>query len=182
MSERPVRVRIMTIFGDTRSGLTIHAGIASRTPAELRAQQGLGTRIIPWDELDSRAGEIVGLVDAVVGEVTLAVQNAPQVPRPSRSESDLEIDTFDELIDDLGEALMRSAMALLETRHKAKKLSRGIGSEATMLAALKLAALSAFTANVGLGDVQDELRMAVGDVMSKMANSIETTLRPPLNS
>ncbi|MCP2001141.1 hypothetical protein [Nitrobacter winogradskyi] len=51
-----------------------------------------------------------------------------------------------------------------------------------MLAALKLAALSAFTANVGLDDLQDELRMAVGDVMSKMAGSLKDGPRPPLNS
>ncbi|GEC17157.1 hypothetical protein NWI01_30490 [Nitrobacter winogradskyi] len=57
-----------------------------------------------------------------------------------------------------------------------------MGSEATMLAALKLAALSAFTANVGLDDLQDELRMAVGDVMSKMAGSLKDGPRPPLNS
>jgi hypothetical protein len=83
LSDRPARVRIMTIFGDDRSGLTIHARIAARTPAEHRVQEGLGTRCIPWDELDSRAGEIVGLVDEVVGEVTLAVRNAPPVPRPA---------------------------------------------------------------------------------------------------
>jgi hypothetical protein len=53
----------MTIFGDDRSGLTINARIAARTPAEHRAQEGLGTRCLPWDELDARAGEIVGLVD-----------------------------------------------------------------------------------------------------------------------
>ncbi|WP_245476871.1 hypothetical protein, partial [Bradyrhizobium sp. Leo170] len=91
LSDRPARVRIMTIFGDDRSGLTINARIAARTPAEHRAQEGLGTRCIPWDELDARAGEIVGLVDEVVGEVTLAVRNAPPVPRPSRSEDDLEL-------------------------------------------------------------------------------------------
>jgi hypothetical protein len=47
LSDRPARVRIMTIFGDDRSGLTINARIAARTPAEHRAQEGLGTRCIP---------------------------------------------------------------------------------------------------------------------------------------
>ncbi|WP_354125356.1 MULTISPECIES: hypothetical protein [unclassified Bradyrhizobium] len=61
----------MTIFGDDRSGFTINARIAARTAAEHRTQEGLGTRWIPWDELDARAGEIVGLVDEVVGEVSL---------------------------------------------------------------------------------------------------------------
>lgn len=179
MSERPARVRIMTIFGDDRSGLTINARIAARSPAENRAQQGLGTRCIPWKELDSRAQEIVGLVDEVVGEVSLAVENAPAPLRPSRSETDLELAMFDALIDDLGESITRAAMAVLD-KHPEAKLARGLGSEATMLAALKLAALSAYTGNVGLNDVQDELRLAVGDVMGKMAG--ESVVRPRLNS
>jgi hypothetical protein len=45
-----------------------------------------------------------------------------------------------------------------------------------------LAALAAFTANVGTHDAQDELRMAIGDVMSKMAGSFESVPRPALNS
>ncbi|WP_354249046.1 hypothetical protein [Bradyrhizobium sp. LA2.1] len=102
LSDRPARERIMTIFGDDRSGLTINARIAARTPTEHRAQEGLGTRCIPWDELDARADEIVGLVDEVVGEVTLAVRNVPPVPRPSRSEDDLELAAFDDLIEELG--------------------------------------------------------------------------------
>jgi hypothetical protein len=182
LSDRPARVRIMTSFGDDRSGLTIHASIAARTPAELHAQHGVGKRTIPWNELDARADEIPGLVDAVVGEVTLAVQSAPQVPRPSRSASTLEIDAFEGLVDELGGTLTRSAMAVLEARHKVEKLSRGVGSEATMLAALKLAALSAYTAHVGLSDIQDELRRTVDDVMSKMAGSLENLPRPALNS
>jgi hypothetical protein len=181
LNDRPARVRIMTIYGDDRSGFTIHANIAARSPAELRAQQGLGTRCIPWDELDARAGEIVGLIDEVVAEVTLAVRNVPSAPRPSRSEGDLELALFDELIDELGGALTHSAMAVLEKR-AAQNVSRDLGSEATMLAALKLAALAAFTANVGTHDAQDELRMAIGDVMSKMAGSFESVPRPALNS
>ncbi|MGX7744008.1 hypothetical protein [Rhodopseudomonas parapalustris] len=179
-SERPARVRIMTIFGDDRSGLTINARIAARSPAENRAQQGLGTRCIPWKELDVRAHEIVGLVDEVVGEVTLAIKNAPVSLRPSRSETDVELTVFDALIDELGETITRAAMAVLD-KHPEAKLARGLGSEATMLAALKLAALSAYTGNVGLNDVQDELRLAVGDVMGKMTDPSEITVRPVLN-
>ncbi|MDX3809055.1 MAG: hypothetical protein QHC89_22060 [Bosea sp. (in: a-proteobacteria)] len=181
LNDRPARVRIMTIYGDDRSGLTIHANIAARSPAELRAQQGLGTRCIPWDELDARAGEIVDLVDEVVGEVTLAVRNVPSAPRPSRSENDLELALFDELIDELGRTLTHSAMAVLEKR-SAQNVSQELGSEATMVAALKLAALAAFTANVGTQDAQDELRMAIGDVMGKAAASRESEPRPALNS
>lgn len=178
LSDRPARVRIMTIFGDDRSGL---ARIAARTPAEHRAQEGLGTRCIPWDELDARAGEIVGLVDETVGEVTLAVRNAPAVPRPSRSEDDLELAAFDGLIDELGRTITQSALSVLE-KHPAKQASRELGSEAAMLAALKFAALAAYTGNVGLNDAQDELRMAMGDVMSKVRASPEFAPRQNLNS
>jgi hypothetical protein len=132
LSDRPARMRIMTIFGDDRSGLTINARIAARTPAEHRAQEGLGTRCIPWDELDARAGEIVGLVDEVAGEVTLAVRNAPPVPRPSRSEDDLELAAFDDLIDEIGQTITQSALSVLE-QHLAKQVSRELGSEAAML-------------------------------------------------
>ncbi|WLB24511.1 hypothetical protein [Bradyrhizobium japonicum] len=177
LSDRPARVRIMTIFGDDRSGLTINARIAARTPAEHRAQEGLGTRCIPWDELDARAGEIVGLVD----EVALAVRNAPPVPRPSRSEDDLELAAFDDLIDELGQTITQSALSVLEAQ-TAKRVSRELGSEAAMLAALKFAALAAYTGNVGLNDDQDELRMAMGEVMSKVRASPELARRPSLNS
>ena len=181
LSDRPARVRIMTIFGDDRSGLTINVRIAARTPAEHRAQEGLGTRCIPWDELDTRAGEIVGLVDEVVGEVTLAIQNAPPVPRPSRSEDDLELAAFDDLIDEIGQAITQSALSVLET-HPAKQVSRELGSEAAMFAALKFAALAAYTGHVGLNDAQDELRTAMGEVMRKMRASPDLARRPNLNS
>lgn len=181
LSDRPPRVRIMTVFGDDRSGLTIHASIRSNTPAELRAQQGLGTRCIPWDELDARAGEIVGLVDAVVGEVPLAVKNAPQTDQPSRSEGDVGMGKFDSLIDQLGRTLTHSAMTVLKENQN-PRMPRDLGSEATMVAALKLAALAAFTANIGANDAQDELRLAIGDVMSKASASPESSGHPPLNS
>lgn len=181
MTDRPARIRIMTIFGDDRSGLTINARISPKSPAEHRAQNGLGTRCIPWDELDARASELVSLVDEVVGEVTLAVKSTPPSPRPSRTQSDHEIEIFDHLIDELCGTLTRAAMATLEA-HESKHLSKDLGSEATMLAALKLAALAAFTANVGISDLQDELRLAVGDVMAKMSNSFESVSPSSLNS
>ena len=171
----------MTIFGDDHSGLTINARIAARTPAEHRAQEGLGSRCIPWDELDARAGEIVGLVDEVVGEVTLAVRNTPPVPRPSCSEDDLELAVFDDLIGEIGQTITQSALSVLE-KHPAKQVSRELGSEAAMLAALKFAALAAYTGNVGLDDAQDELRMAMREVMSNMRASPELSRRPSLNS
>ncbi|WP_152535892.1 hypothetical protein [Bradyrhizobium sp. Ai1a-2] len=182
LSDRPARVRIMTIFDDDRSGLTINARIAARTPAEHRAQEGLGTRRIPWDELDARAGELVGLVDEVVGEVTLAVRNAPPVPRPSRTEDDLEPAVFDDLIDELRQVITQSALFVLKT-HPANQVSRELGSEAAMLAGLKFAALAAYTGHVGLNDAQDELRMAMREVMRNTRASPEIfSRRQRLNS
>ncbi len=70
-NERPARVRIMTVYGNDRSGLTVWARIPARTGAELRAQGGLGVRRIPWAELDARASELTGMVDEVVAKVTL---------------------------------------------------------------------------------------------------------------
>ncbi|MCK1732355.1 hypothetical protein [Bradyrhizobium sp. 142] len=121
------------------------------------------------------------MVAEVVGEVTLAVRNAPPVPRPSRSEDDLELAAFDELIDELGRTITQSAFSVLET-HPAKHVSRELGSEAAMLAALKFAALAAYTGHVGLNDAQDELRMAMGEVMSNMRASPELARRQSLNS
>ncbi|MCK1326559.1 hypothetical protein IVA94_38375 [Bradyrhizobium sp. 156] len=157
----------MTIFGDDRSGLTINARIAARTPAEHRAQEGLGTRCLPWDELDAPVRSLAWWTE-VVGEVTLAVRNAPPVPRPSRSEDDLELAAFDDLFDQLDRTITQSALAVLGT-HPAKHVSRELGSEAAMLAALKFAALAAYTGQVGLTDAQDELRMAMGEVMPRLS-------------
>ena len=67
------------------------------------------------------------------------------------------------MIDELGQTTTQSALSVLET-HPAKQVSREPGSGAAMLAALKFAALAAYTGNVGLNDAQDELRMAMGEV------------------
>ncbi|WP_271573981.1 hypothetical protein [Bradyrhizobium sp. CCBAU 11361] len=75
----------MTIFGDDRSGLTINTRIAARTRAEHRAQE-------------ARAGEIVSLVDEVVGKVTLAVRK-----HPASAAAEPFSAAFDDLIDELGE-------------------------------------------------------------------------------
>ncbi|UPJ84949.1 hypothetical protein IVB16_41640 (plasmid) [Bradyrhizobium sp. 183] len=120
-------------------------------------------------------------MDQAVGEVTFAVRNAPPVPRPSRSEDDLELPAFEDLIDELRQAIARSALSVLE-KHPAKQVSRELGSEAASLAALKFAALAASTGNVGLNDARDELRTAMGEVMSKVRASPELARRQSLNS
>lgn len=50
-----------------RDGLAIVACIAARSPEELAKQ--FVSEIIPWEDLDARAGELVGIVDRLVAEV-----------------------------------------------------------------------------------------------------------------
>lgn len=161
------------------SRLTPGSRLGPRWSIGLRKASGHG--VSRGTILDARAGEIVGLVDEVVGEVTLAVRNTPPVPRPSRSEDDLELAVFDDLIGEIGQTITQSALSVLE-KHPAKQVSRELGSEAAMLAALKFAALAAYTGNVGLNDAQDELRMAMAEVMNKVRASAELARRPSLNS
>lgn len=165
-TDRPPRIRIMTIFGDDRSGLTINARIPSRNPAEFRCQEGLGTRCVPWSELDARAGELAGLVDDAVAEVIHALRNAPPTQKPSASVPDEQMLFFEDLVDELGGELSKAALRAMDARSE-KFLSRGLRSEATMMAALRLAALAAFTGNMGIGDAVEELRLAFGKVLSK---------------
>lgn len=165
-TDRPPRIRIMTIFGDDRSGLTINARIPSRNPNEYRCQEGLGTRCVPWSELDARAGELVGLVEDAVSEVTHALRNAPPTPRPSASVPEGQMVFFHDLVDELAGELSNAALQAMNDR-PAKFHSGGLRSEATMMAAIKLAALAAYTGNMGIGDAIEELRLAFGRVLSK---------------
>ena len=64
---RQLRVRLMTVFGDYDAGLTITANIAARDQEEL--ENGRCSVRVPWEELDERADELVGLVDHCVAEV-----------------------------------------------------------------------------------------------------------------
>ena len=165
-TDRPPRIRIMTIFGDDRSGLTINARIPSRNPTEYRSQEGLGTRCVPWSELDARAGELVRLVEDSVAEVTHALRNAPPTQRPSASVPEEQMVFFNDLVDELAGELSNAALQAMN-RRPTKFHSAALRSEATMMAALKLAALSAYTGNMGVGDAVEELRLAFGKVLSK---------------
>lgn len=72
MCPRMMRVRLMTHWGDYRGGLTIAVSIAVRAPAEaeiFNAGKNMVTRVVPWDDLDARAGELVALIDECVREV-----------------------------------------------------------------------------------------------------------------
>jgi hypothetical protein len=126
-SPRRPRVRIMTVFGDDHSGLTVNARIAARTDEELMAQQNVGTRRILWADLDVRAAELVTLVDEVVSEVETAIRDAPvPVGHARKSESDLDLETYEAVTEACYEGLIRSALDLLATPG-AKRLSQKSG-------------------------------------------------------
>ncbi|WP_158816043.1 hypothetical protein [Methylocapsa sp. S129] len=181
-SARKPRVRIMTVFGYDQSGLTVSARIAARTNEELMAQQNLGARRIPWADLDGRAAELVTLVDEVVSEVETAVKNAAPPPgRPSRTESDMDLAAYEAVKDASYEALTRSAMVSLQNADT-KRLSVGAASEATMIAALKLAALAALSGRIAPDDVQEELRIALSDIRAKAGEGTSPLMRRRLDS
>ena len=77
-SVRRVRVRFAMRTGkDANDGLWITAGVPARSGEELEGQKNVGGRMVPWHELDARAGELTGIVDAVVAEVLAAVGVKP---------------------------------------------------------------------------------------------------------
>lgn len=84
--DRKLYVRFMTQWGGTpeqRTGVTvdrydspgllIRAAFASRNNVELAAQGTNCERMVPWDELDARAGALIGLVDECVAAAEAAV-------------------------------------------------------------------------------------------------------------
>jgi hypothetical protein len=91
---------------------------------------------------------------------------------PSKSETDVDFATFNESIDKIAGAITQCAMSVLETNPASDAVT---ASEVVMLAALKLAALSAFTGNVRLDDAQESFRSAMSEVMRKVST---TGLRP----
>jgi hypothetical protein len=180
-STRKPRVRIMTVFGDDHSGLIVNARIAARTDEELMAQQNVGTRRILWADLDVRAAELVTLVDEVV-EVETAIKDAP-VPagHARKTESDLDLEAYEAVTEACYEGLTKSAQDLLATS-SAKRLSQKAASEATMIAALKLAALAAFSGGIAPDEMQDELREALRDIRAKASDGAPPLLARRLDS
>jgi hypothetical protein len=64
----------------------------------------------------------------------------------------------------------------------AKRLSVGAASEATMIAALKLAALAAMSGRIAPDDVQEELRTALSDIRVKTGEGTSPLMRRRLDS
>jgi hypothetical protein len=179
-SARHPRVRITTASGDGH--LTITARIAARTDEELAAQANLGTRRIPFAELDARAPELVALVEEAVGEVEQAVQKAPSPPeRPTRVETGLDEEVLDCFTEACAKALTEEATALLKSP-VARTLSLGVAGEAVMKGALRLAALAAYSARITLEDATEDLREALNDVRSRAGKGASHLLRAQLDS
>ncbi|MET4236352.1 hypothetical protein ACVWXN_010898 [Bradyrhizobium sp. i1.4.4] len=81
------------------------------------------------------------------------------MPRPSRSEDDLELAAFDDLSVEIGQTITQSALSVLE-KHPANHVSRERDVSGT-----EIRGAYGLCGHVGLNDAQDELRMAMGEVM-----------------
>jgi len=88
--------------------------IADRCESELVAQAGLGVWVIPWAELDRRAGELPSLVDAAVDEIEAAVAAEPPPARPSRVEDELDWEAYEGLSEAAFERVLAVMRALVE--------------------------------------------------------------------
>src|SRR5690606_794045 len=128
-------------------GLTVQARIAGRCESELVAQEGLGGRVIPWAELDRRAGELSGLVDAAVDEIEAAVAAAPPPARRSRMEDGLDWEAYEGLAEAAYEQVLAVMQPLVE--QAPASLSRGGALEAVFLGLMKAAALASVGAGMG---------------------------------
>ncbi len=155
-SPRKVRVRLLTEFADN-DGLTIVVRIAARHGGELEAQLDKGVRCIPWDALDARAGELVGLVDEVAAEIEAAVRAAvPPVQSARTIEADRDQEAFEALVDSAGEQMTKAAQAVFADP-RARQLSKAELLEVVSLSALKVGALSGFAGGLDPAELQDAL-------------------------
>jgi hypothetical protein len=74
LSRRKLRVRVTFQYGEGHhaAGLVIAARFAARSESELTAQDDCLT-VVPYADLDARAGELVALVDDMVGKAAAAI-------------------------------------------------------------------------------------------------------------
>jgi hypothetical protein len=95
---RQIYIRFMTQWGGTpekRTGVTIcpyespglliRAAFASRNNQELKAQGSNCEVVIPWEDLDARAGELTGIVDRVVAAAEAAIGLKANYPQGATS-------------------------------------------------------------------------------------------------
>lgn len=178
-SPRKVRVRLLTQWGEGE-GLTVQARIAGRGEAEILAQEGLGVRVIPWAELDRRAGELPALVDAAVEEIGAAVAAAPDPARPSRTEDGLDWGAY-EATAEAAYAQVLAVMRPLAERAPAS-LSRGVALEAVFLGLMKAAALASVGAGMGKDEAREMLEDAVAELLGRLAEGHRASLSPRLDA
>jgi len=165
-STRRLRVRLITDFADVRDGLVIKATIAAKTGPELEAMQGRGLRVVPWAELDARAGELVTLVDDAVADIEAAISAAPLPPRrPSLSADDLATLAYEKLADEAYEAMTKAASETLN--QSAPAISSSLAAEAVAIGALRVAALAGHGARLESDDLKRSLGQAISDVRQR---------------
>lgn len=165
-SPRKVRVRLLTEFADNE-GLTVVARISARHGGELEAQVGKGSRCIPWEALDARAGELPGLVDEVVAEIEAAVLAAiPPVQTPASIESDRDQEAFEALVDTAGEQMTKVAQAVFSDP-RARRLSKASLLEVVSVGAFQVGALAGFAGGQGPDELQEMLNGEISRVRQR---------------
>jgi hypothetical protein len=165
-SARKVRVRILPGDLDGEPGLVIRANIAARHTAELEAQEGKGVRLVRWAELDARAADLIAVVEEVVAEIEAAIASAPSAtPRPSKTETDFDEDAYEALTTSIYEGMAKASLAMRDGP-AGRGLSSAMVLEASMCGALKMAALAAVAVGLDEREVQQELKLAMGDLLS----------------
>ncbi|WP_394760718.1 hypothetical protein [Phenylobacterium sp.] len=161
-SPRRVRVRLTTHFGDLEPGLIISARIASKSNPELEAQNDLGVRHVAFNELDARAGELVGLVKEAAAEIEAAVANAPPPgPRSSAELKDMHVTAlYEDTIAATYEAIT-GAVTPVKAQSEAE-LSPGVVREALVVGASRFIGMAVVTgrmeSNYATEILQEEIR------------------------
>lgn len=180
-ANRRLRVEVGSNSADAIAAFTIKARVAARTNAELLAQEGRGTRKIPWPDLDARASELVALVDAAIDEVEAAVLNQPSnMGRASLREGGFDQPAFEALAAAAYQAIGQSAGALL--LDAPQRLSRRTVSEAGVAAAVRFAALAGLAGRMEEGDIVEILAEACRDLRRRCGGSFENYGPRRLNS
>ena len=178
-SPRKVRVRLLTQCGEGE-GLTVQARIAGRCESEVVAQEGLGVRVIPWAELDRRAGELPSLVDAAVEEIEQAVAGALAPTRPSRLEESLDSEAYEVIADAAYDRVLAVMRPLVE--EAPASLSRAGALEAVFLGLMKAAALASVGAGMGRDDAREMLEEAVAELLGRVSEGHRASLATRLDA
>ncbi|PRD43722.1 hypothetical protein C5748_10785 [Phyllobacterium phragmitis] len=159
-STRKLRIRLAPISEEEGGGLRISARIAALSDDELAVQEGIGSRLVKWSDLDQRADELADLVEVVAREVSSAVNKLPPAAPVDRFfEDDRQLQEFSELVETYSDAVFRAATAVVNDASAWREpVSPGTTAEAAMIAGLRLAALAAFSVGVSSHDLVNSLQ------------------------